>query len=236
MVMTNHNGRLSESCSRTVMSTHSNEAEAAAPAPDPGPPPLPPPRDDPFTLQSLWAFNGTDPAKALLVSIKGTVFDVSSNPAVYGMNCSYHMFTGRDCSYAMGKSSLRWEDAYPDYSALNETEVNVLDTWHATFSKKYPIAGKLIDHPTLLAEMAKGKSKIDRAPATQPAPALAATGAAPVPSGPNKLMNPLPQADDDEDDPVTASAASPEPPSSESEGEEESESDAEPEKEEKKAG
>nr|GAT49002.1 cytochrome B5 [Mycena chlorophos] len=214
------------------MSTHSNEPEALAP--DPGPPPLPPPRDDPFTLQSLWAFNGTDPAKALLVSIKGTVFDVSSNPAVYGMNCSYHMFTGRDCSYAMGKSSLRWEDAYPDYSALNETELNVLDTWHATFSRKYPIVGKLIDHPTFLADMMKGKSKVDRAPATQPAPAsLAATSAPPVPSGPKKLMTPLPQADDDEDDPVTASAASPEPPSSESEDEEESESDSE--KEEKKA-
>ncbi|KAF7313107.1 Cytochrome B5 [Mycena kentingensis (nom. inval.)] len=131
-------------------------APEAVPAPAPA---LPPPLDDEFTLEHLWTYNGTDPSRGLLVSIKGTVFDVSTNPAVYALNRSYNLFAGRDASYAMGKSSLRWEDAHPDYSALNEVEMGVLDQWHAMFSKKYRVVGRVIDHPTLLAQKEKGKGK-----------------------------------------------------------------------------
>ncbi|KAF7291248.1 Cytochrome B5 [Mycena indigotica] len=136
----------------------SEPARQATPEPEPVPE-LPPPRDDPFTLDTLWEYNGSDENKPLLVSIKGTVFDVSDNYAVYGPHRSYAVFTGRDASHGMGCSSIRFEDAYPDYSGLSEAQMGVLDQWHAMFTKKYPIVGKVVDHPTLLAEKEKGKGK-----------------------------------------------------------------------------
>lgn len=37
---------------------------------------LAPPKDDPFTLEQLREFSGTDPSKPLYVSIKGKIFDL----------------------------------------------------------------------------------------------------------------------------------------------------------------
>lgn len=38
---------------------------------------LDPPKDDPFTLEQLKAFDGSDPSKPIYVSIKGAVFFLS---------------------------------------------------------------------------------------------------------------------------------------------------------------
>ncbi|KAF7310197.1 Cytochrome B5 [Mycena indigotica] len=113
---------------------------------------LEPPKDDPFTLAQLEAFSGADPAKPIYVSIKGTVFDVTRNAATYGPAGSYALFAGRDASRALGMSSLKPEDALPDYAGLAEKDRKVLDDWHAFFLKRYNVVGKVVDHPTLLAE------------------------------------------------------------------------------------
>lgn len=44
---------------------------------------------------------------------------------------------------ALGKSSLKPEDCIADYSDLTEKELEVLDQWHAFFSKRYNIVGKV---------------------------------------------------------------------------------------------
>ncbi|KAI0035468.1 progesterone binding protein [Vararia minispora EC-137] len=108
---------------------------------------LAPPKDDPFTLEQLKVFDGSDPSKPIYVSIKGTVFDVTHKRDTYGPGQAYNLFTGKDASRALGKSSLKQEDAVSDYSTLPENERKVLDDWHSFFTKRYNIVGKVIDLP-----------------------------------------------------------------------------------------
>ncbi|KAL1709547.1 cytochrome b5-like heme/steroid binding domain-containing protein [Schizophyllum commune] len=119
-------------------------------------PNLLPPKDDPFTLEELRAFDGTDPARPIYVSIKGTVFDVSPKRDVYGPGRSYGLFAGKDASKGLGMSSLRPEHAVPDYAGLSEGDRKVLDDWWGFFSKRYNIVGRVVDHPTHLREQAGG--------------------------------------------------------------------------------
>jgi hypothetical protein len=63
----------------------------------------------------------------------GIVFDVSSKRDVYGPGGSYHVFAGKDGSKGLGKSSLKPEDAVPDYSSLTQEELKVLDDWVALY-------------------------------------------------------------------------------------------------------
>jgi len=114
---------------------------------------LAPPKDDPFTLEELKQFSGSDASKPIYVAIKGTVFDVSHKADVYGPGKSYNIFAGKDGSKGLGKSSLKPEDAVPDYSDLPEADMKVLNDWHAFFSKRYNVVGKVTDHPVAVASL-----------------------------------------------------------------------------------
>lgn len=74
----------------------------------------------------------------------GIVFDVSSKRDVYGPGGSYHVFAGKDGSKGLGLSSLKVEDAIPDYSSLKPTELKVLDDWVSFFTKRYNIIGQIV--------------------------------------------------------------------------------------------
>lgn len=63
----------------------------------------------------------------------GTVFDVTHKKETYGKGGSYNLFAGKDASKALGKSSLKEEDASPDYSELPANELKVLNDWHEFF-------------------------------------------------------------------------------------------------------
>jgi len=104
-----------------------------------------PAKDDPFSLAELSAFDGADPSKPIYVAIKGTIFDVSNKKDVYGPGKSYNIFAGKDGSQGLGKSSLNPEHAVPDYRDLPENEMKVLNDWHAFFSKRYNIVGRVVD-------------------------------------------------------------------------------------------
>ncbi|KZS98649.1 progesterone binding protein [Sistotremastrum niveocremeum HHB9708] len=114
---------------------------------------LPPPKDDPYTLAALKEFDGSNPSKPIFVSIKGTVFDVTSKKDTYGAGCSYNVFAGKDGSRALGKSTLKEDEAIPDYSGLNEAEMKILNDWHGFFSKRYPIVGRVTDLPPAVANL-----------------------------------------------------------------------------------
>ncbi|KAH8107697.1 cytochrome b5-like heme/steroid binding domain-containing protein [Cristinia sonorae] len=114
---------------------------------------LAPPKDDPWTVEQLKEFDGSDAGKPIYVAIKGTVFDVSHKRDTYGKGGSYNLFAGKDASKALGKSSLKEEDASPDYSTLDESERKVLDDWHSFFSKRYNIVGRVIDLPPFSANL-----------------------------------------------------------------------------------
>lgn len=64
----------------------------------------------------------------------GTVFDVTRKADVYGAGRSYNVFAGKDGSKGLGMSSLKIEDAVPDYSVLNDADMKTLNDWHSFFS------------------------------------------------------------------------------------------------------
>ncbi|KAH8917735.1 cytochrome b5 [Atractiella rhizophila] len=101
--------------------------------------PLPKPKDDPIP------YDGSDPSLPVYVAIKGKVFDVSSNREAYAPGAGYNIFAGRDGSKALGKSSLKAEDAIADYSDLDSKELKVLDDWVLFFEKRYPIVGRVVN-------------------------------------------------------------------------------------------
>ena len=98
----------------------------------------------------------------------GTIFDVSAKRNTYGPGCSYHCFTGKDASRALGLGSLKAEDLLADYSTLDSSQVKVLDDWYTFFScvaplppvifplanwhncrKRYNVVGRVIDQSNL---------------------------------------------------------------------------------------
>ncbi|KAG5724086.1 putative steroid-binding protein 3 [Termitomyces sp. T112] len=109
---------------------------------------LAPPKDDPYTTEELKKYDGSTPGLPIYVAIKGTIFDVSHKADIYGPGRSYSIFAGKDGSKGLGMSSLKPEDAVADYSGLNENDRKVLDDWHAFFSKRYNVVGKVVDSPT----------------------------------------------------------------------------------------
>ncbi|CAE6349007.1 unnamed protein product [Rhizoctonia solani] len=104
---------------------------------------LQPPKDDPYTL--------AEASRPVYVAIKGTVFDVTAKRDVYGPGGSYSVFAGKDGSKGLGLSSLKAEDAVPDWSTLEEKERGVLNDWYAFFSKRYNVVGKVSDLPSNVA-------------------------------------------------------------------------------------
>ncbi|ORY92637.1 cytochrome b5 [Leucosporidium creatinivorum] len=100
------------------------------------------PKSTPFSVEELAKYDGTSDL-GIYVAIKGDIFDVSAKKEMYGPGCGYHVFTGKDASAALGKSSLKPEDAHADYSKLDESELKVLDDWYKYFAKRYNIVGKV---------------------------------------------------------------------------------------------
>lgn len=78
----------------------------------------------------------------LLLSVKGTVFDVSSNPDMYGPGGSYSMFAGHDCSVCLAKMSFEESLLSQSTQGLTASERDTLDDWFLKM-QKYPVVGYL---------------------------------------------------------------------------------------------
>lgn len=73
------------------------------------------------------------------------MFDVTHKRDVYGPpKGSYRLFAGKDASRAFGMSSLKEEDAVPDWSTLEPKEKKVLDDWFSFFRKRYNVVGRSV--------------------------------------------------------------------------------------------
>ncbi|KAL7268741.1 hypothetical protein RUND412_008621 [Rhizina undulata] len=104
---------------------------------------LAPPKDDPITAAQLAEYSG-EPGKQVYVAIKGTVFDVTGNPS-YAKGGKYNVFTGKDSSRALAKSSVNESDCVPEYEDLGEKEQQTLNEWYTYFSKRYNVVGRVIN-------------------------------------------------------------------------------------------
>jgi len=103
---------------------------------------LSPPLTTPITPAQLAKHDGSNPSLPIYVAIKGDVFDVSAKKEMYGIGAGYNVFAGKDGSVGLGKSSLKPEDARPDYEgSLEPAERKVLDQWYGFFEKVSERAG-----------------------------------------------------------------------------------------------
>ncbi|KAA8916621.1 hypothetical protein TRICI_001247 [Trichomonascus ciferrii] len=60
----------------------------------------------------------------------------------------YRVFVAKDASRALAKSSLKPEDAVPEYEDLEAKDRKVLEDWYSYFSQRYNIVGKLRKNST----------------------------------------------------------------------------------------
>ena len=110
--------------------------------------PAPPPTVDPkdyihLTKEELWNFNAD--AEKNYIGIKNDLFDVTGSEH-YMTGGTYAMFTGREVSVAMAKTSTEMKDVEADYmtTKLSAAYLDSLDQWHSFFSSKYPMIGKVV--------------------------------------------------------------------------------------------
>jgi membrane-associated progesterone receptor component len=52
---------------------------------------------------------------------------------IYGKDCSFSCFAGKDVSRAIGLSTIKEEEISPDYSKLNEEQRKILDGWYEMY-------------------------------------------------------------------------------------------------------
>jgi predicted heme/steroid binding protein len=101
-----------------------------------------------YTLGELWEFgNGIDD-NPILIAVLGRVYDVSAGERFYGETGPYHVFAGRDVTYALGAGCFRdlsCVDGTLDSNDLSDRERLESQRWLSFFHlhDKYPLVGKL---------------------------------------------------------------------------------------------
>ncbi|CAN6301086.1 unnamed protein product [Urochloa humidicola] len=95
------------------------------------------------TLEQLRAFDGKDPAKQILIAIRGQVYDVSRGRLFYGPQGPYSLFAGRDATRALALMSFDPNDLTGDLDGLSPDELEVLQDWEEKFKERYPRVGHL---------------------------------------------------------------------------------------------
>ena len=99
-----------------------------------------------FTRSQLREFDGSNPSKAILIGVKGKVYDVSPRDSFYGPGGAYHCFAGRDASRALGMSSTEPSVASdPNISDLSADELNTLNEWVHHYESKYEVVGRILE-------------------------------------------------------------------------------------------
>ncbi|EAY89797.1 hypothetical protein EE612_017101 [Oryza sativa] len=112
------------------------EAGAFVPYPDPV-------QVGEITLEQLAAYDGKDPAKPILIAIRGQVYDVTRGRLFYGPQGPYSLFAGRDATRALALMSFDPIDLTGDLDGLGPDELEVLQDWEDKFKERYPTVGHL---------------------------------------------------------------------------------------------
>ena len=106
--------------------------------------PLPEAEERDYLLSELAAYDGSDPAKPLLIGIRGQVYDVTRGRDFYGPAGPYGMFAGKDCTRALAKVSFDAELFTGNTDGLEPDELDKLEEWIETFEGKYRRVGRLL--------------------------------------------------------------------------------------------
>lgn len=100
-----------------------------------------------YTMEELWDF-GQDEDR-LLLSVFGRIYDVTAGRRFYGPTSRYHMFPGRDVTYALGTGCKTDECLMKTADELGEKELEEAKRWLSFFQlhDKYGYVGKLENNP-----------------------------------------------------------------------------------------
>jgi membrane-associated progesterone receptor component len=107
--------------------------------------PLPEAEERDYSLSELASYDGLDPAKPLLIGIRGQVYDVTRGRDFYGPGGPYGMFAGKDCTRALAKVSFDEELFTGDIAGLEPHELDKLEEWIEMFEGKYRRIGRLLE-------------------------------------------------------------------------------------------
>jgi membrane-associated progesterone receptor component len=107
--------------------------------------PLPQTQERDYTLAELAGYDGSDPAKPLLLGIRGSVYDVTRGRDYYGPGGPYEMFAGKDCTRALAKVSFEPELFTGEIAGLEQDELEQLEEWIEMFETKYRRVGRLLE-------------------------------------------------------------------------------------------
>ncbi|KAK9478914.1 cytochrome b5-like heme/steroid binding domain-protein [Lipomyces japonicus] len=102
-----------------------------------------------LTDAQLARHDGTDPNLPLYVAVNGSVFDVSTNPQMYGLAGAYAFFTGRDAARAFVTGCFSSDLTY-DLRGLDHISASTeIARWQAFFANnpKYWYVGQVIHEP-----------------------------------------------------------------------------------------
>lgn len=97
-----------------------------------------------LTLEQLAQYDGSDPDKPILLSIRGTIYDVTSGQHFYGPDGVYP-FGGHETARAFAKFSTEPEDLTGNLEGCSPVELDSLRDWEAKLYWKYPIVGRLVE-------------------------------------------------------------------------------------------
>eukprot|EP01026_Neomeris_dumetosa_P029781 TRINITY_DN24030_c0_g2_i3.p2 TRINITY_DN24030_c0_g2~~TRINITY_DN24030_c0_g2_i3.p2 ORF type:complete len:144 (-),score=27.48 TRINITY_DN24030_c0_g2_i3:328-759(-) len=97
-----------------------------------------------LSLEQLKQYDGSDPGKPMLLSIRGQIFDVSKGKDFYGPQGVYP-FAGREVARAFALNSVELSDCTDNLEGLGSSEMVTLQEWVERFLDKYPIVGKIIE-------------------------------------------------------------------------------------------
>ncbi|XP_024403226.1 membrane-associated progesterone-binding protein 4 [Physcomitrium patens] len=97
-----------------------------------------------WTSAELEVHNGTNNKPPLLLSILGSVFDVSKGWKHYGPGGSYHHFVGRDASRAFVSGNFTDDGLIDSLEGLTSSQIKAIDDWRLFFVSRYIYLGKLV--------------------------------------------------------------------------------------------
>lgn len=99
-----------------------------------------------YTVEELWEYGqGQNELQQLLLSVFGRIYNVTAGERFYGPTSRYHMFPGRDVTFALGTGCKTDECLEKTAADLSDRELEEAKRWLSFFQlhDKYPYVGKL---------------------------------------------------------------------------------------------
>jgi membrane-associated progesterone receptor component len=96
------------------------------------------------TAEELAKHDGRDPSRALLLAVRGRVFDITEGRSFYGPGAPYAAFGGRECARALGRMAVDAAECTAELGDLTEKQLETLAGWERKLEAKYRVVGRVV--------------------------------------------------------------------------------------------